>query len=664
MVETQAGGHLAYEFTHPLMQEVLYAGIARARVRALHAQIADALERLHGDRALEHADALAVHFLRGVSPGQADRACRYLAAAGHSALMRGANREAAESLRAALAIAERADDTAAREQLLDDLARALNRLGDYGGAAALWSDALSEAKPAGDHRRVAVLERRLGIAALRSGSPDDALRHHDRGLEAAQQSGDGALEASLRLARSSTHLEIGRGDDAEADLREALAIAERLGTPRLPARVHQALQSLAVWRGPSDAARVHGARALELATVAGDRPAQWSAHWAAAIHAAFTGDAAGTAGHLAEASALAEELRSPMLRLWTADIQIEYCSCVGEWDKALALAERVIGEARAFGQRTLLPRLLVWSALVRFGRGDYERGKTEVDEAWQLSGADRVHGGGAINMHTVAPAHLGLASWHLCRREYRSALKVGEDGLALADRTGYTAWGMHRLLPLVAEASIWVKDWERAERYGARLGTTAERLAHPLGRAWSEACYALIRMLKGDKAGAITQLRQAADALDAIPFVEHGARLRRKLADSLNDSGDPKGAITELRRVERVFAQLGAKPALDEVREKLRELGARPRPPQLGKGIGALTSREVDIARLVALHQSNREIGKGLGISDRTVGTHLTNIFLKLKLDSRGALADFAREHGLLAADAGTALRQPARPQA
>lgn len=649
LVESQQGEHLAYDFVHPLMQEVLYSEIARARVRTVHAQIADALEQLYGDRALDHADALAVHFRRAENPLQADRACRYLTAAGVSALERGASREAADTLRAALEIAERGDDTDSREELRDQLARALNRLGDYQGAAALWADALSRAKPLGEHRRIAAIERRLGVTALRMGIPDDALRHMDRGLEAATTSGVGALIASLRLSRSVVLLDVGRGDDAERDLRAALAVAQEIGDPRMLARVHQALQTLAVWRGPSEDARTHGVKALEYAIEAGDRPAQWAAHWATAVHAGLTGDAPGTAAHMADAQRLAAELRSPLLKLWTADVEIEYGSGVGDWDRTLALAERAIADARAFRQRTLLPRLLVWSGLVHFGRGDLERGKLHVDEAWQLSGADRAKSGLALTIHTVVPAHLGLASWHLYRKEYRAALEVGEAGLAIADRTGYEAWGLHRLMPLCAEASLWVRDWDRAERYGRRLRETATRLGHPLAIAWSDASFALMRMLKGDKPGAIEQLRHAADALDAIPFAEHAARLRRKLADAYLGTGDEKAAIAELRLIHDVFVRLGAKDALADTRDKLRELNVRlPATRQhAGAGAGALTAREWEIAQLVEARKENKEIGVALGISSRTVGKHLSNIFVKLQIESRGELVDYVRGLGV-----------------
>jgi len=296
---------------------------------------------------------------------------------------------------------------------------------------------------------------------------------------------------------------------------------------------------------------------------------------------------------------------------------------------------------------------LVWSALVRLGRGEFSLAQAQIDEAWALAGLEEVTTQAPLAVHVVIPAHVGRASWHLARNEYAEALRIGEAGLAIADRTGYVAWAIHRLMPIVAEASLWIRDWDRAERYGGRLREAGERLGHPLALAWADACAALMRMLQGDKAGAVAQLRAASDALDAIPFVEHGARLRRKLADACHDSGDTAGAVVELRRVHETFARLGAVPALTETREKLRLLGVRP-PTRRGEasGAGALTARELEIARLVAARRTNKEIAAAVDISPRTVSTHLSNIFAKLEVASRGELTDRVRRGDLGTADA------------
>lgn len=51
--------------------------------------------------------------------------------------------------------------------------------------------------------------------------------------------------------------------------------------------------------------------------------------------------------------------------------------------------------------------------------------------------------------------------------------------------------------------------------------------------------------------------------------------------------------------------------------------------------IETLTKRELEILRLVAEGLTNEEIGKRIFISEKTVKTHLTNIFDKLKVNNR-----------------------------
>ena len=51
--------------------------------------------------------------------------------------------------------------------------------------------------------------------------------------------------------------------------------------------------------------------------------------------------------------------------------------------------------------------------------------------------------------------------------------------------------------------------------------------------------------------------------------------------------------------------------------------------------MSALTKRELEILRLVAEGLTNEEIGKKIFISEKTVKTHLTNIFDKLKVNNR-----------------------------
>jgi len=61
----------------------------------------------------------------------------------------------------------------------------------------------------------------------------------------------------------------------------------------------------------------------------------------------------------------------------------------------------------------------------------------------------------------------------------------------------------------------------------------------------------------------------------------------------------------------------------------------------------ALTRREIEVLRLVATGESNREIADSLFISLATVKRHMTNILGKLGVSTRYEAALYARSHGL-----------------
>jgi two-component system response regulator NreC len=61
-----------------------------------------------------------------------------------------------------------------------------------------------------------------------------------------------------------------------------------------------------------------------------------------------------------------------------------------------------------------------------------------------------------------------------------------------------------------------------------------------------------------------------------------------------------------------------------------------------------LTPRELDVLRLLAKGNTNRQIAGLLGLSVRTVENHRANLMGKLGLDSRVELVSYAEEHDLL----------------
>jgi DNA-binding NarL/FixJ family response regulator len=83
------------------------------------------------------------------------------------------------------------------------------------------------------------------------------------------------------------------------------------------------------------------------------------------------------------------------------------------------------------------------------------------------------------------------------------------------------------------------------------------------------------------------------------------------------------------------FTQLGAGPWAARAAAEIRAAdGGR------DASDNALTVQEYEIASLAATGLTNREIGKQLFLSPRTVSTHLYRIFPKLGVSSRAALRD------------------------
>jgi DNA-binding NarL/FixJ family response regulator len=69
-------------------------------------------------------------------------------------------------------------------------------------------------------------------------------------------------------------------------------------------------------------------------------------------------------------------------------------------------------------------------------------------------------------------------------------------------------------------------------------------------------------------------------------------------------------------------------------------------PGQAPPGADDLTPREVDVLRLIAAGQSNREIARTLFVSEATVKTHINRIFAKTGSRDRVQAVHFAYANG------------------
>ena len=72
------------------------------------------------------------------------------------------------------------------------------------------------------------------------------------------------------------------------------------------------------------------------------------------------------------------------------------------------------------------------------------------------------------------------------------------------------------------------------------------------------------------------------------------------------------------------------------------------RVPRRQDGPAGLTSREVEVLKLLALGLSNKQIAARLVIAPKTAGNHIEHIYTKIGASNRAAAALFAMQQGLL----------------
>jgi DNA-binding NarL/FixJ family response regulator len=172
------------------------------------------------------------------------------------------------------------------------------------------------------------------------------------------------------------------------------------------------------------------------------------------------------------------------------------------------------------------------------------------------------------------------------------------------------------------------------------LGRLADALGAPFLRALSAQAAGAVLLAEGEPHAALAELRQAAAGWHAIEAPYEAARTRALIGLAHRALGDEDTAVIELDAARHAFAALGATP-------DVRRLAALSKPAAPADR-GSLTLREVEVLRLVATGRTNRAIAERLGISQKTVARHLSNIFTKLGLSTRAAATAYAFQHDLL----------------
>lgn len=197
-----------------------------------------------------------------------------------------------------------------------------------------------------------------------------------------------------------------------------------------------------------------------------------------------------------------------------------------------------------------------------------------------------------------------------------------------------------RLLPSYVEITLAADDVSAARDAADELSGIAADVDTPLLHAVADHAHAAVLLVEGEGVGALAVARRAWTTWHELDVPYEAARARVHVARACRMLGDDDGARMELDAARWALQQLGAVHDVAQVEALLRRASA--------KAAGGLTTREVQVLRLVAAGKTNRAVAADLFLSEKTVARHVSNILGKLGLSSRSAATAYAYEHDLV----------------
>jgi DNA-binding CsgD family transcriptional regulator len=291
----------------------------------------------------------------------------------------------------------------------------------------------------------------------------------------------------------------------------------------------------------------------------------------------------------------------------------------GDWPEALEEAEHARDRLSQPPPKRALGAALYRIAELHRMRGDSTRAEELYGESCQCDPRPRP----------------GLALLRLAQGQIAAA-KAGILHVADAE---HDPSARPAVLEAYVEIMLAAGDVAAARRASEELSALAGRLRAPLLDAI--ACHAKGAVLLAEKKSreAASSLREALTIWRELEAPYESARVQVLLALACREQGNTDTADLELRAARRSFELLGAAPELARAEALLGT--------EAVKATGPLTGREEQVLRLIASGVTNRTIAKRLGISEKTVARHVSNIFAKLDLGSRAAATAYAYQHGL-----------------
>jgi DNA-binding NarL/FixJ family response regulator len=193
-----------------------------------------------------------------------------------------------------------------------------------------------------------------------------------------------------------------------------------------------------------------------------------------------------------------------------------------------------------------------------------------------------------------------------------------------------------RVLGAYAEIMLAVGDVAAARAAADELTEAAAELGSAFLHARAAHATAATLLAEGRATDALRASRQALRRWTELDAQYEAALTRVLIAEACAAVGDTEGAELATSAARATFDALGAAPDL----ARLDGDGEPGRP-------GGLTSRELEVLRVLAQGKTNRVIAEKLFISEKTVASHVSHIFTKLGVSSRAAATAYAYDHDL-----------------
>jgi DNA-binding CsgD family transcriptional regulator len=152
-----------------------------------------------------------------------------------------------------------------------------------------------------------------------------------------------------------------------------------------------------------------------------------------------------------------------------------------------------------------------------------------------------------------------------------------------------------------------------------------------------------VRALAAGPAEASERLAEAVELLRGSVCRLELAKAQYALGVALLRCGRRMDGRRALERALDGATRCGAGPLAGRAHAELKVAGARPRRLQFS-GVASLTASELRIARMAAAEMTNRTIAQDLFVTPKTVESHLSNVYRKLGISSRGQLATLLDE--------------------